>query len=379
MLLLERERQFRDRVRGEWIAPWGIADARRSGLSGALEAAGAVELPELIGRTGKAHASVSPEGDVAMTFYHPALQEALVAAAQQAGAEVIRGARVTEMCADPASAVFEFDGGKHRASARLIVGADGRSSLARKALGAEEQSHRRARMLAGVRVKGLHGDPKRGYFLLHQKAGGVASTFPQAGGYARAYAFTEAADVSKFRGAEGFRRFIETAVELGIPEEVIADAEQAGPLAAFVTDDSWIEHPAGGALALIGDAAGISDPTWGMGLALAFRDARILSEALAGHEDWSNAIDVYARERARYFRTVLTAEDWQSDLYFTHGPEADRRRKHVGRLMSKDPSRALDLPGLGPALDVSGNARRRFFGEDVPMAEEPVVVGGRAA
>jgi menaquinone-9 beta-reductase len=371
VLLLERDRQFRDRIRGEWIAPWGVAEAHRIGLSDVLAAAGATPLPALAGRSGKPHYAATPEGDVALTFFHPILQEELVRAAQAAGAEVIRGARVTAVGGGrTAHATFELEGREHRASARLLVGADGRSSLARKALGQAEETHRRARLLAGVRLGGLKGDPGIGYFLINEDAGGHASVFPQGEGYARAYVFTEGTDASDFRGEAGFRRFIEAAIRLGVPDEVLASAEQAGPLAAFVTDDSWVAHAAGESMVLIGDAAGITDPTWGMGLALAFRDARAVSEALAGNEDWAAAGEAYARERAQYFGAVLTAEDWQSELQFTHGEQARRRRKHAIRLWSKDPSRALDLPGLGPKVDVSSEARRRFFGEDVPMEEE---------
>ena len=32
VLVLERETQFRDRVRGEAVAPWGVAEARNSAL-----------------------------------------------------------------------------------------------------------------------------------------------------------------------------------------------------------------------------------------------------------------------------------------------------------------------------------------------------------
>jgi|SRR5450432_3330018 len=39
VLVLERERQFHDRVRGEGLSPWGGAEAARLGLSDALEAA----------------------------------------------------------------------------------------------------------------------------------------------------------------------------------------------------------------------------------------------------------------------------------------------------------------------------------------------------
>jgi 2-polyprenyl-6-methoxyphenol hydroxylase-like FAD-dependent oxidoreductase len=32
VLVVERERQFKDRVRGEYIAPWGVAEAQVLGL-----------------------------------------------------------------------------------------------------------------------------------------------------------------------------------------------------------------------------------------------------------------------------------------------------------------------------------------------------------
>jgi len=32
VLLVEKSTVYRDQVRGEWIAPWGVIDARRAGL-----------------------------------------------------------------------------------------------------------------------------------------------------------------------------------------------------------------------------------------------------------------------------------------------------------------------------------------------------------
>jgi hypothetical protein len=31
VLVAERERQFEDRIRGEWMAPWGVGEAQRIG------------------------------------------------------------------------------------------------------------------------------------------------------------------------------------------------------------------------------------------------------------------------------------------------------------------------------------------------------------
>ena len=42
--VLERELNFVDRVRGEWIAPWGVAEAKRLGIYDEFVAAGGHHL-----------------------------------------------------------------------------------------------------------------------------------------------------------------------------------------------------------------------------------------------------------------------------------------------------------------------------------------------
>ncbi|WBL37472.1 FAD-dependent oxidoreductase [Tepidiforma flava] len=45
VLVLERTEQFRDVVRGEWIAPWGVVEARRTGLYDVLAGVSQHHLP----------------------------------------------------------------------------------------------------------------------------------------------------------------------------------------------------------------------------------------------------------------------------------------------------------------------------------------------
>ncbi|MBT5774495.1 MAG: FAD-dependent monooxygenase [Dehalococcoidia bacterium] len=371
VLLIERDAEYRDRVRGEWLAPWGVTDVRKLDLLDVFEAAGAHILPAIAGRAGRPLHEETPEGDLARTFFHPAVQQALIEAAEAAGATVARPARVREVTpasdgANP-SLRFDHDGDSHEVTASLIVGADGRTSLVRTALDHEPVEHRSERMLTGVRLAGVEGDPEMGYLIVSPEPGGLTALFPQGDGHARVYLFTHEADASAYRGDEGLKHFIDGIVEIGLPAEVVANATAAGPLAAFSASDSWIPHPHGNGLVLIGDAAGMSDPTWGMGMALLFRDARVLSEALRATDDWPAALDQYTTERAQYFEAVLTAEDWLSELLLAPGDEARQRARHAQHLWGTDPPRAIDLPGLGPDNDLSGEARVRFFGEDVPI------------
>ena len=72
--VVERTAVFRDRVRGEWLAPWGAAEVRRLGLTEVFERAGAHPLPWNVSRSGRPRYQATPEGDVPLTFSHPRVQ-----------------------------------------------------------------------------------------------------------------------------------------------------------------------------------------------------------------------------------------------------------------------------------------------------------------
>src|SRR5690606_27922236 len=108
VLVLERETRFRDRVRGDMMYPWGMAEARRLGLAeGVLDRVGHVSGPwcttvKPLPRNERDLPTTSPSGENAVGFFHPELQEALLEASAGAGAEVRRGVAVTGL--EPGSA-----------------------------------------------------------------------------------------------------------------------------------------------------------------------------------------------------------------------------------------------------------------------------------
>ena len=374
VLVAERARQFKDRVRGEWLAPWGTAEARMLGLMPVLEQAGIQALPYNVSRSGKPRALRTAQGDVPVAFEHVRLQEALLHTARDRGVTVERPVLVDEIRggAQPGFRISR-DGLSCQIDARLVVGAEGRFSQVRKLLNRPDYEHRSERMLAGVRMSDLGGPEDTGHFLIREDAGGVAMVYPQGGGYGRAYVIIPGTTSTDFLGDEGFRRFVDFSIDSGMPESVIGRAEAEGPLAVFNASDRWLKTPYRDGLAVVGDAAGVSDPTWGMGISLALRDARTLATALRESEDPQFAAARYARLHDRYFEVIRTVEDWQSELLFTPGEAAAERRRHAVQGWSEDGSRVPDLNGIGPDADISEQARMRFFGEDRYGAAVPVV------
>ena len=139
VLVIEREEQFKDRVRGEIMFPWGVAEAQSLGIyDGLMEKCG--HHPRFIdtqvggGSVGlRDLAETTPQMVAPLCFYHPAMQEALLEAAEGAGAVVRRGVRVRDVQPgiEPTVTVGT-EGSSETISARLVVGADGRGSRVRK-------------------------------------------------------------------------------------------------------------------------------------------------------------------------------------------------------------------------------------------------------
>src|ERR1051325_1162248 len=87
VLVVEREQQFKDRVRGEWLAPWGAAEARALGIYGLLRDTCGHELPGWdmyfapVSLGCRDLVTTTAPGLPALGLYHPAMQEVLLQAA----------------------------------------------------------------------------------------------------------------------------------------------------------------------------------------------------------------------------------------------------------------------------------------------------------
>ena len=369
VLLVERETQFKDRIRGEALVPWGVDEARRIGVYDALRASCAHDVPKLLNIVGplkleRDFTATTPQRLAMVTFYHPGMQEVMISEAQSAGAEVARGGRVRDVQPGERPRVtIERDGRVEECTARLVVCSDGRSSASR-AWGGFQVKRDRARMvICGVQLDGIAIPDDTNVFVIGPHVGRFALLLPQGRGRVRAYLCYQH-DAAHLSGESALSCFVEECVTTGAPAGFYAEATLAGPLASFDGADNWVDHPYREGIALIGDAAATSDPTWGQGMSLALRDARVLTDFLQTDDDWGAAAHAYAAEHDRYYGVIHSVEDWLTQVFFERGPHADDIRKRALPKLTMDPSRLPDHIISGPDIEFDASIRVRFFGDD---------------
>jgi menaquinone-9 beta-reductase len=371
VLVLERTTEFKDRVRGEVLVPWGRVQAEKLGIDellggasnemryweiyfdGALALRRDIVTQSLLGRT-------------LFCFYHPRVQDLLLHAAEEAGAEIRRGVTVKGVESGKRPAVTVEGGGElQRIVARLVVGVDGRESAVRKWCGFEERRAKPRRYFGGVLFEDVPvAEPDVFAARFSPSRGLISWFFPQGDRRVRAYIGSHLeGGVGRLQGSRDLSRFTAISAELGVPPGWLERAKVGGPLATFDPTDTWVDHPYKDGVALIGDAASTSDPTWGQGMSLTFFDARSLSEKLIAGYDWDAAGNAYAAEHDGCWQAIRDTDTWMTDMFLEIGAEADERRSRALPLILQDPTRVPDAAISGPQCPADEDTRRRFFGE----------------
>ena len=372
VLVLERETQFKDRVRGENMLPWGVAAARRLGIHDTLITAGAHPAPKFVVYI-MGHAApprdmraTTPGGDTMLNIFHPDMQEALLSRAVDAGAELRRGATVVGIDSGPGrlpSVTFEHHGKREMLTSRVLVGADGRASQMRVWAGFEVRRNPELLTIAGSLIEGTNVPDDSTYLCMGP---GIATFWAPLGAKrSRTYfIYPGAAGRRGLTGKNKLAEFLQSVQSVGIPTEWLQGAAPVGPLAEFDGADRWVESPAKNGVALIGDAAASSDPSWGSGLSLTLLDVEHLANTLRATDDWDAALAQYAREHDEYYGALHRILAWMTELVWTPGPDADARRARVLPRMTADPTGFPDSTGLGPFGPSDERARRLTLGLD---------------
>jgi 2-polyprenyl-6-methoxyphenol hydroxylase-like FAD-dependent oxidoreductase len=373
VLVLEREKKFRDRVRGEQMSPWGVGEARELGIYELLRGTCGHEVrwwQTYLGGTALERqdcVAESTQHAPQLGFYHPAMQEILLQAAADAGAEVRRGLAVRDVKPGaPASVMIEQEGRGEELHARLVIGADGRTSMVRKWAGFSVYQDPPQRLIAGILFEDMVAVPDdTAYFQIDPSLGQVVLLFPLGQRRARAYiGWYQHMGPSRLQGLDDLPRFIKESIRTGTPADFYTGARAAGPLATFEGADTWVEHPYQAGVALIGDAASTNDPCFGQGLSLTVRSVRVLRDQLLANDDWDAAGHVYAAAQDHDYGVIHRVTQWMGQIMYEPGPEADAKRAKALPLIAQDKTRLLNHILSGPDLPADETVRRRFFGEE---------------
>jgi 2-polyprenyl-6-methoxyphenol hydroxylase-like FAD-dependent oxidoreductase len=347
--VLERDVEPVDRVRGEFIAPWGVIELKRLELLDALQKAGGVfsvlNIPydenspgELALKFAFRFADLVPEVPGGFCMGHPAMCRTLAGEAEAAGAVILRGIDDIEVTpGNRPSVAFRRHGERTEWTARLVVGADGRNSRIRQQLELKMLADPPHNLLGGMLVEGVPDWPQntqaigtegRTHFLI----------FPQGGDRVRLYLCYDFADKAAYAGPRRQQNLIETFGGLQcLPQAaMIASSVPIGPFNSFSNEDHWLEDPTAPGVVLVGDAAGHNDPITGQGLSIALRDIRLVSEIVLGGNCDREAFRPYVEERLERMRRLRIAARLATQLRVEFGDEARRRRQRAGRRMMVD-------------------------------------------
>ena len=365
VLVLERERQFKDRVRGEYMSPWGVAEARELGIYELIRDNAGKDVPLVdMGFGPRDLVATTPHQLPALGFYHPEMQEAVISAAAKAGAEVRRGVTVLDVKTGSPVKIIVKDGEQtEEIDARLVVAADGRNSAARTWAGFSVHEKAQPFLFAGVALSGPSA-PKAAYLLFNPELAMATAMTPTGRDRFRAYVAYETTSDYRLQGDEGLAKFFEQSKKAGPVSAFYEDVEAIGPLASFRCGDFWTDHPYKDGVALLGDAAATSDPAFGQGLSLTVRDVRVLRDELLSNSDWDEACHEYAAEHDRYYDVAHKVDDWFRQMFLEQGEEANARRARALPKIAEDQTRVPDHLLSGPDLPAGDEVRRRFFGED---------------
>ena len=341
VLVLERQAEYRDRVRGELMWPWGVAEVQRLGLEDILRRAGAnvADRFESHDEGDGADAPVVREdlsAQVAgapgsINLFHPTATRALADAATAAGGRVVVGVHVVTIATAPPTVAWTDREGRHEVRCGLIVGADGRSSTVRTQAGIELHKDPPAHLATGLLVEGVDAQDDR-TDLVARGNDLLFLNFPQGGGRARVYFCMPTGQRNRFAGADAAKRFLKAATRVpSLPDpERWATATPAGPCATFTCEDTWVDRPYADGVVLIGDAGGHNNPLIGQGLSLAVRDAGVLADLLRTEGSRAPAVleayGVERTERLRRARISYLVDTWANDGFHVQDPQERSRR-----------------------------------------------------
>jgi flavin-dependent dehydrogenase len=320
VLLVDRATFPSDVTAGHYIHNAGTAKLAQWGLLERVVASGCPPIVKLVMDLGEVRFVVdyrtgmvdfgafarrfAPPAPVGAETYSPrrsVLDQILVEAAVSAGAELREGVMAERVLFSDGRAVgisCRSHGGRRvKETARIVIGADGRSSLVARSVGAPIEDERPTLTCgwrsywSGVEVDGLEYYPRDGRAVL---------AMPTNDGLVWISAGARREDFAALRRRpeRSYLGIIELAPSLA---ERMRGARRAEGIAGTGSLPNRLRRPHGPGWALVGDAGYAHDPTSGQGISDAFRDAELLALAIddgfSGRRPLAEALGDYERRR----------------------------------------------------------------------------------
>jgi flavin-dependent dehydrogenase len=313
--VLEKAAFPRPKICGEYLSPEAARVLDRLGVLKDVDAAGAVPLRgmRIVAPDGTALDAEYPTAgpwrgyrDHALAVERERLDAILLDRARSLPVDVRERHRAVGLLRDGRRVVGvraeDADGRPFEMAARLVVGADGRASIAARALGLV-RTHRLRRMALVQDVEGLAGFDGRGEIYVDPPDYAILNPVTRSR--------VNLSLVVPLAHAYPFRRRLETFFRARLKQlrhlaPRLAPAAPAGRLTAMGPLAFTVEEPRQDGIVLVGDAAGFYDPFTGEGLYAALRSAELLAEvahaALRRDDLSAPALAPYAAARRRAFR-----------------------------------------------------------------------------
>lgn len=309
VLLVDQASFPSDTLSTHVIHPPGVAALRRWGLAERVEATGCPRLPWYSFDFGPVTIAGHPRPfdgiGYAVCPRRTVLDEILVRAAADAGAEVRERFRVDEVLIEDGVARgirgHAQGGAPVTERARVVIGADGRHSQVAKAVRPAQYGERPARMAcyyaywrdlpAGGFETVIRAEQHRGWAVAPTNDGLTLMVF--------------AWPMAEFRANRSdVERHLWETVELAPAfAERLHGATLTSRFAGTADLAGWFRTPYGPGWALVGDAGYHKNPITAMGIHDAFRDAELLSAALldawAGRRSLEDGMRAYQATRDR--------------------------------------------------------------------------------
>jgi 2-polyprenyl-6-methoxyphenol hydroxylase-like FAD-dependent oxidoreductase len=362
VVVLERETIYPDRVRGEFIAPWGVAEFKRLGLLDLLYENGAIHTKRNVPYDENLSSEqaeqrtldltkMHPEAPGPICIGHPSMCNAFAESALAAGAVVLKGVRDID-CVQGNSPLVScsHEGKKLELKPRLIIGADGRNSIVRKQLGFRTEADEPHNLLGGMLVANVPDWPREMQAIgtedrLHYLI------FPQGKDLVRLYACYDFADKARFTGPGKQDRALQAFRLNCLPlADAILAGTPIGPFYSYSNEDHWVDDPTAPGVVLIGDAAGHNDPVTGQGVSITARDVRLVSDILLSNKrSWTqDDFAPYIEERRERMRRLRIAGRLAAKVRVEFGTDARTRRMRVAQRFAAGQLSPLPATLIGP-------------------------------